>query len=236
MSHRFWAFWGPRQESAEACARRMACMLEAFVAVHSVLSRWNKMAWTRKAADTPFCAMPPRIDELTKIFEKGKYYTDKRPRKPIEDLGFSVSAWNGHDDDCGVQLTVGAGKYTDSTSEPNSVQMELRRACAGNADFISAPIMKKMTHAVVEAWQPNWAALKNNDYTGATTDFRGFPLRPWGGWITYLSPPLAQQLAPAADIISSPLPMAGSSSSQPRSPPTSPTRRMSPPLIEFKPI
>jgi hypothetical protein len=180
MSYKFYAWWGRREESAEVCAQRMAQMLENLAAVHPVLSRWNKQAMTRKAANAPFCAMPPRLDELTRIFEKGRHYRD-HPREPMLDMGFSISAWNGHDDDYGVSLAVHAGAYTDRPPDPNNVRLDLHHPTAADADFINASVLKKMNLAVAEAWQPSWAVVETWADKGETKDAKGFPLRPWGG-------------------------------------------------------
>jgi hypothetical protein len=66
------AYWGVRQESAEACARRLAVMLEGLAAANPAFGRWNRGAHSREAATAPWCSMPPRIAELTRIFERGR--------------------------------------------------------------------------------------------------------------------------------------------------------------------
>ena len=66
-------------------------MLTGLAAVHPLLARWNKSAETRLESSKPFCAMPPRIDELAAILESDPF----TPGVPSD--GYAVHAWNALD-------------------------------------------------------------------------------------------------------------------------------------------
>ena len=100
-----WVYWGPRREDARACAARLARMFEDLRAIHPDFARWYHKGYRPSEWNRPLCSIPPRLDELTAIFEKGKHYKDV-PREPMPELGFSFSTWNGRNDDRAVVLRV----------------------------------------------------------------------------------------------------------------------------------
>lgn len=56
--------------------------------------------------------------------------------------------------------------------------------------------------AVTEAWEADWGVVETWDYKSKRRDASGQLLRPWGGWITYLSARYASRVAlpPAASV------------------------------------
>jgi hypothetical protein len=186
MSYKLWAFWGSRPESTAACAARLARMFTDLAEAHPAFARWNRTANSRAAANKPFCAMPPKLEELTEIFEKGRHLKDDPP-DPWPEMGYSVHAWNGRDDVCGVSLDVHAGSYSLQRPEPNSVFMEFDGAQPGNEDFINVKVLTRALVAIAEAWDANWGTVETWDYRGKKRNANGQLLRPWGGWITYLA-------------------------------------------------
>lgn len=194
MTYQLSAFWTPRPEGAAACAARLARMFTGLAAIHPAFTRWNRGGRSRASANRPFCAMPPNLEELTGIFEKGLAHKDV-PRDPWPEMGYSVSAWNGRDDARVVLLRVHAGAYNNHP-EPNSVSMQLPPAQPGNEDFINAEVPARVLVAIATAWDANWGVIESWDYKGQNTNANGQLLRPWGGWITYLSAPYAGRITP----------------------------------------
>ncbi len=111
--------WRDRPESRQSCARRLARMLEGLADAHPAFARWNKQAKSRAAADKPAWAMPPDIDELITVFEKGRQYKEV-PREPWPELGYSVAAWNGRDPPYGASLSLWPGAFASNRPFPNS--------------------------------------------------------------------------------------------------------------------
>lgn len=200
MSYKLWAFWGSRPESTAACAAHLARMFTGLAEIHPAFARWNRKANLRAAANKPFCAMPPNVEELTQIFEKGRHFKDDPP-DPWPEMGYSVYAWNGRDDACGISLSVDAGSYG-SPVEPNSIFLQLRGAQPGNEGFINVKVLMRALVAIAEAWDANWGTVETWDYKGKSRDANGQLLRPWGGWLTYLATHYAGRISlpPAARV------------------------------------
>jgi hypothetical protein len=169
-------------------------MFTGLAEAHPAFAHWNRKANSRAAANKPFCAMPPNVDELTEIFEKGRRFKDV-PREPWPELGYSVYAWNGRDDACGISLDVHAGSYSLQRPEPNSIFLQLHGAQPGNEDFINAKALTRTLIAIAEAWDANWGTVETWEYKGKKRDADGQLLRPWGGWITYLAPHYAGRIS-----------------------------------------
>lgn len=193
MTYQLSAFWGPRSENAAACATRLARMLTDLTTIHPAFTLWNRGGRSRATSNRPFCAMPPNLEELTGIFEKGLAHRDV-PRDPWPEMGYSIGAWNGRDDACGVSLRVHAGAYYNHP-EPNSVGMQVPPTQPGNEDFINAKVLARVLVAIATAWDASWGVIESWDYKGRNTNANGQFLRPWGGWITYLSAPYANRIA-----------------------------------------
>ncbi len=83
--------WEARPEGTRSCALRLARMLEGLAKAHRAFARWNKQAYPRAAANQPPWTMPPDVEELTRVFEKGRQYKDA-PQGPGNADLISVTA------------------------------------------------------------------------------------------------------------------------------------------------
>jgi immunity protein 52 of polymorphic toxin system len=157
-AYKLYVGWQARPESARSCAARLARMLQGLTKAHPAFARWNKsIEWqftcqtmpahpafarwnkkadTRAAADKPAWAMPPNIDEVTEVFENGRYYK-AASREPWPELGYSVAAWNGLERPFAASLRVSPGGYSLNRAFPNDVDLELNPASPDNADLTS---------------------------------------------------------------------------------------------------
>jgi hypothetical protein len=197
------AYWRSRADSARDCAVRLGRMLEGFEKTHRAFSHWNRKAHSRAAANRPAWAMPPDIDELTQVFEKGRIHKDV-PRVPWPGMGFHVSAWNGRDPPYGASLSVWAGADTELRSIPNTVDLSLKRAGPDNSDLINAPTLKPALLSVATAWKPDYAVVVPWTYWPRSFGDDGYPtLR--SGWMTYLAPRYASRIVPPPAAILEPV-------------------------------
>jgi hypothetical protein len=188
------AYWRPRGETAQDCAVRLNRMLEGLAKAHPAFSHWNKQAYSRAAANKPAWAMPPNVDELARVFEKGLVHKDI-PRIPWPEMGYRVSAWNGRDPPYGASLSVWPGSYGAARSLPNRVDLSLKRACPDNTDLINTAVLKPALLSVATAWEPDYAVVVPWTYWPHAFGDRGYPqLR--SGWMTYLAPKYACRLMP----------------------------------------
>ncbi|HYM32226.1 MAG TPA: Imm52 family immunity protein [Candidatus Cybelea sp.] len=199
-THTLVAYWGPREETARECANRLAHMIDDLAALHPAFARWMNKAYTLEEAYSPFCKMPPVLDELTVKFEQNRHTYDD-PRDPIRELGFSLAAWNGLNRPQGVSLSVQAAAFVVTRPYPNHASMQFAPRGSGNEDLIAAANMESAMRIMVAAWQPVWMGLSSAAYGRHLTDYKGPTKHPWAGWMTYLSESLAKKVTPPPSAI-----------------------------------
>lgn len=183
-----------RAESTQACAIRLARMLNGAAAIHPAFRHWNRQGYTETEWNVPFCTMPPRVEELTAIFEKGRHYTDVS-HELMPQLGYSASAWNGDEGPHGVAMRLHVGSYVDFWGFPNQINLDLDSLVSGNADLICAETLKALLLVVVEAWEPSWASVTDLDYVKKLLLAKPMPAFR-SGWMTYLSASYARKVVP----------------------------------------
>jgi hypothetical protein len=192
-----------RDESPRSCATRFARMLSGLVLLHPAFGRWNQQGYTEAEWSVPFCAMPPNIDELKSIFEKGRHYKDIT-HELMPEAGFSASAWNGREGPLGVSMRLDVGSYWDRPDFPNQIDFELGDLARENVDLIDANTLKALLLATVGAWEPSWVSLASLDYSKQFFDT--LPPPPFrSGWMTYLSAPYARKVTPPPLAITEPV-------------------------------
>ena len=96
------AYWSQRKEPKEAAAARIAAFLQHIGERFEHFARWYNQARSRAAA----LRSPVAIDAATIASKLGNHRDDDR--RPVPDLGFRFSAWNGKD----ASISVSIGAYT----------------------------------------------------------------------------------------------------------------------------
>ncbi|HYO59577.1 immunity 52 family protein [Archangium sp.] len=167
------AYWGPRKESPEECARRAEVFLAAVSNVDPSFSRWFQQGRSRK--DALKRPIEPTRAALEKLIRRGK-------DRQFEDLGYSVWAWNGvcvDYDDSGFNFACGI--YSDCVSNRCVFNLPTR---GPNAErVLSEPILTGLVRSMVLAWEPDSAI--------ATSTLHRDKVAPTGksgtfvGWIMY---------------------------------------------------
>ena len=154
---RLFLFWGPRQESAEACAARLAQMLTRLAQIDPVYSRWFEQTETREAASQPFCVMPPEVSELARIFDREPVYENDPRLRP--ENGFSAGAWNGQDKPYAATFSAFAGSYALESRVPNRVMVSIPACRLADGRPWNASDVKQVLLAAVEAWDAVYAVV-----------------------------------------------------------------------------
>jgi len=173
------AYWGPRKESAEECARRAADFLNLLAPADSFLAQWYKPARRRKDA-RKYPLMPPDLLSLTELFRRG---VNREKGGPIfEDLGFTFWFDNGGPTrDCAA-LRIKCGDYSGGS---NYCVLTLP-TYGPNADrVLTAAVLAHVVRAMVPAWEPDWAFATSYDYEDKYQEPDSAPFSL--GWVTYLS-------------------------------------------------
>jgi hypothetical protein len=192
-------WWGSRLEYPEMCAVHLQHMLEGLAKVHRVFGRWKQQAETEQAAQKAFCSMPPAISELKEIIEQSgeRHITGK----PVPELGYSFSAWNRLDENHSVSFHARVGQQKEKPGDFNSIVFRFGSEAPNNRDLLNYFVLKDVLAAVGQAWSIDWGTVEPWSYDLRPRDETGDYRRPWGGWLTYLSPSFARKIA-APDMAS----------------------------------
>ncbi len=174
------AYWGPRQESPEDCARRTAAFLLLLAECDPFLAQWYKPVRSLKDA-RKYPLMPPDVPTLTELFRKG---VNREKGGPVfEDLGFGFWFGNGGSRGDSADLRLKCGCYAEGFS--NSCVMPLPRKGPNMDRILTAPMLTNIVRAMVRTWEPDWAWVASSEYRRQSQepDTSPFSL----GWLTYLS-------------------------------------------------
>ncbi|RKH13364.1 hypothetical protein D7X74_21995 [Corallococcus sp. CA047B] len=176
------AYWGPRQESPEACAGRTADFLNRIALYDPFLAHWYKPARSRKDA-RKYPLMPPDVSSLAASFQRGA--NRERGGPVIEPLGYTFWFGNGGGDYDSADLRILCGCYDEAVL--NSCVLKLPTLGRGaNAErVLTAPVLTGAVRSMALAWEPDWAFATSHAYElqSQEPDSAAFSL----GWITYLS-------------------------------------------------
>jgi hypothetical protein len=167
------AYWGPRKETPEECARRAELFLATIANVDPSFSRWFEQGRSRKDA----LKRPIELsrEALEKLVRRGR-------DRQFESLGYSVWAWNGESDDYDASgFDFGCGSYSEGQSNRCVINLPAR---GPNAErVLSAPVLTELVRSMVLAWEPESAL--------ATSTMHRDHVTPTGvagtfvGWVMY---------------------------------------------------
>jgi hypothetical protein len=175
------AYWGVRQETAEACTARVVGTLHELDCVDSQFCRWFTLGRSRKEALRHQVTISQ--DKLCALLKKGVNRGDF-DKQPIPDLGFSIGLWNGAPDDESVGLSIHCGMYSPWVN--NSVVLDLPSDGKPLGRLLNFAVIRRIALIVVKNWAPDWLTV-NTDHL--RDDVLKLPVDvPDIGWLTYLSP------------------------------------------------
>lgn len=142
------AYWGPRRESRERVAQRLAEFLQSLPSASGSLSTWYVKGQSRASASTSIVATPEKIALRLK--------TNRREDNDeiISELGFSFGAWNGGD--ASLQATIGA--FTSHIG--NSVVLSYDESALD----LSRSECRGVLESAVRAFDPDKAVVTSTEY------------------------------------------------------------------------
>lgn len=173
------AYWGPRPESAQVCAQRLVTCLKGLGATSDVLRSWFLKGNTQREA----LQRPVTIEtgSLADVLLAGLNRRDVN-NSVITELGYSAGLWNGNTKtSAGFRVRCGAST-TVARMMSNTFVLDLPPF--GQADAPDPVPLKSFIHAVIDAWEPDWAVLVSDALRDAQ---QTHPRQPVIGWMTYLS-------------------------------------------------
>ncbi|WPB76389.1 immunity 52 family protein [Archangium violaceum] len=169
------AYWGPRKETPEECARRAELFLASIAKVDPSFSRWFAQGRSRK--DALKRPIDPSREALETRIRRGK-------DRQFDSLGYSVWAWNGAPDDydaCGFNFYCGA--YSEAVSNCCVVNLPGR---GPNAErVLSVPVLTGLVRSMVLAWEPDSALATSTMHRDAVTPDDN--AQDFVGWLMYFS-------------------------------------------------
>lgn len=178
------AYWGPRQVSVEECARHLLDYL-------TCLGQWDESCstWFEKANSLERALQRKVVLDLASLQDlllHGRQYTDFG-RRPMEELGYSISMWNGRDteegDYGGIGIRVHCGCY--SRLVPNVCEVTLPYQGPVAARILQVPQLQALMRCVVLAWNPVWAVVASS----LDREVLKPGLPPKRGWLLYIAQP-----------------------------------------------
>jgi hypothetical protein len=172
------AYWGARQEDAEACARHLAALVQSLAPMDPLFASWFKGAKSLKES-----LKRPLEFELPSLqkYVQSRVMRDSA-RKPIGDLGFSISLWNGYQGGNDAWLSIYCGAYSEFTG--NSCVLKAPFEGPGSERVLTAPFQAQALRAIATAWDPDWGVGISDAHWDIIKD-KCPDVRV--GWVTYLS-------------------------------------------------
>lgn len=172
------AYWGPRTEPVEQCADRLGRFLSLVAEAHPALRQWYGKGTSRKAARKP---IETTHTELVHLLERGRNRRDVGGQ-PIDELGFSVSMWNGGTPTVALGATVGAAPQ--SAGILNHCLLDFPAPVDEGRELYAPEVAARVFQAIVTCWEPNWASLTSSSLRTIQHAPAGSPVI---GWLTYLT-------------------------------------------------
>jgi Immunity protein 52 len=174
------AYWGPRKESPEACARRAKAFFDALARCDSSLSRWYESAGSR---EEPLSRpLKLEINTLQEVFRQDVNRTDG-DGSVIEELGFRLWSWNEEPDYDDARLSVHCGCY--SPWVPNNCVLNLPHTGPNARRVLTGPVVTEVLRCMALAWEPDWGVAMSHDHRNLLPEDEDPEVLV--GWVTYLS-------------------------------------------------
>lgn len=171
------AYWDARPDNLEQCTENAGKSFARLAEIDPLLARWYELGRSRKDA------LKRRVDtsdmqSLRNLLLKGRNRYDIG-REVIEDLGFSLSLWNGAGEEAAeASVRIHCGCYSEYVG--NNVLIDLPFKAESLRWVKNASSLLAL---VAETWRPKWAgimstkAMKDRDFDG---DY------PFVDWMVYV--------------------------------------------------
>ena len=198
---KLYAFWGNRREGFDACARRIATMLDNLAPLHPAFDGWQRQA-SDSERWTPYGGRPRTHGELVEVLEEDWDDTEL-DRSRVPTAGLTTSAWNGENNPRSASFRCSIENIETSRVPANLVNLPLQSRRVGDPSLICVETMTHALTVVATAWDAVWGTVHPMDLWQVIKMPVG-PLRM--GWITYLSAPLAGRFEAPSGCLTQPGP------------------------------
>jgi len=171
------AYWGERAESRSQCAERYAKLLE-LLQNDPHLSRWFFLGGSARKPPKP---VPTDSRQLEAHLETHNRDTDKTP---IVELGFSLTIWNGKEDETCARLAVSCGGFGYPTRNTAILDMpECKYPPSAHLEDY-----RTVLQSIIDCYDPDKAVVSSlprmKKYTPETWSYNGYLNYKKGGKVT----------------------------------------------------
>lgn len=193
------AYWGPRRESAEACAPKVLHMFKALSEIHPTFGCWIDDLRGRE----PALASSLDVDEAVRWLAMGQNRSETRGL-PIPEFGYRIMTSNDmYRTPRLVALEGKVGGYVRGPLMANMMLLAAGPLQTDNEDIINYPNFRSVLLTFTSIWNPTWCGVMPTDLRDllpGEKKRRGSVPRLCGGWLTYLAKPLAQRITPPRSV------------------------------------
>jgi hypothetical protein len=175
------AYWGPRGEPVEDCARRLSIFLSALAEVDPLLASWFKTGGSRKVALQR--QIDPTADSLRELLLSGQARRDDASRSVMAELGYSADMWNGQSVQVGLRVRCGSPVAVPGVAS-NTLALQLPVAEGDALALYRRQVALAVTRSVVMSWAPSWCTWTSHRLRKAQEPQPGEVVV---GWATYVA-------------------------------------------------
>ncbi|MGX5828072.1 Imm52 family immunity protein [Mesorhizobium sp. 43Arga] len=158
MSVSICVYWGPRQRPLDGLVPQAAAYFRVLAKADPGLARWAPVGRSLKQAmlSEPVDTSSPEV--LRRLLLKGQNRTDVAPRKPIPELGYTLSLWNQRHGNLEASTSVHCGAYSQYLSE-DSQNNALLELSFPNEEGLAVGVLLDVFREAIDIWQPVWGTI-----------------------------------------------------------------------------
>jgi hypothetical protein len=181
------AGWGPRAETAQVCAERLARMLAGLAPLHPV---YRHLGWASKGYAGSSRQLPADAgkDVLAEFLLPLRHYDPDRRRRVTD--GFRIQAGNSHqmppEIEILLDMRVGCAEGPPQFWFPNSMSLTTNTREEADNDFTLLRALKPTLLAFIDAWEPQRAGLFSSAF-GHIARQKGEESPFVGSWAVYVA-------------------------------------------------
>jgi immunity protein 52 of polymorphic toxin system len=188
------AYWGPRRESPEVCARKLLEMFETLANIDPALGQWF---WRDRTSGKPLPVAALDTQNAARLL-KQRQNLGEVTRKPIPEFGYRFVVTN--ELPWGPRCLTLDGQlagYTRAGMLANYVSLSTQPLHPENQAIINFRVFRQVLLELARIWAATWCRAASSDLFELlpTVDTRRRTPRISGGWMTYLAAPFAAKIA-----------------------------------------
>jgi hypothetical protein len=176
------AYWGPREESLETCARRLVDCLQGMSEISPVFDGWYRKGASKAAASRQ--PVGSSLGQLADLLDSGRHRKDLGGDVMTE-LGFNAALWNRQKGSAAAWSVTCGAFPAPGVEVSNAFVIDWPERAPGVTVEDDLAVAKAVMRVVVQEWEPDWATWASR----AMRDLQQVPPRhPTLGLLTYFGP------------------------------------------------